>query len=148
MIVAIPSTVRRATYNCPAKKCQRELDKIRRAAESPAPPRIQRNEALTAVDKPKPLATSSIAAISPVQRRPLPSEVPAGTRIRRMHLRKNAWWACVPQHDPADDHLYGWLRLDNAMQQQLSASLASLEVPPTVTEKEQPTHAKGDLEPP
>ena len=64
-----------------------------------------------------------------------------------MHLRKNAWWAWAPQHDPADDHLYGWLRLDSDMQQQLSASLAGLEVPPAVTEEEQPTRANGDLEP-
>ena len=103
---------------------------------------------LPEADKPTPLATSSIAAISPVQRRPLPSDIPTDTRIRRLHLRKNAWWAWAPRHDPADDHLYGWLRLDNNLQQQLSASLAGLEVPPVVTEEEQTTRAEDDLAPP
>ena len=138
----------RTAYTCPDGKCQRELSKIRRAAESPAPPRVQRDEGLTGASKPTPLATSSIAAISPVQRRPLPSDAPTDTRIRRLHLRKNAWWAWAPRHDPADDHLYGWLRLDNNMQQQLSTSLAGLEVPPVVTEEEQPVHAKDCFEPP
>ena len=89
-------------------------------------------------DGPRPLA----------RRCPLPSEVPADTRIRRLHLRKNAWWAWAPRHDPADDHLYGWLRLDSDVQQQLSASLASLEVPPIITEEEPPAPVENDFEPP
>ena len=67
-------------------------------------------------------------------RRPLPAEVPPDTRIRRLHLRKGAWWAWAPSHDSADDHLYDWLRLDDETQQQISFRLARLEVPQSLAE--------------
>ena len=130
------------TTDCQGIKCWLQVQKVRLADKSPHPPRVRRDALHTAINKPKPLATSSVAAISPVQRRPLPSEVSVDTRIRRLHLRKNAWWAWAPRHDPVDDHLYEWLRLDNEMQQQLSASLAGLEVPPTLEEKAPPKPAK------
>ena len=65
-----------------------------------------------------------------------------------MHLRKNAWWAWAPRHDPADDHIYDWLRLDNELQKQLSSSLASLEVPPTLAEEEPPEVVAVSFAPP
>ena len=68
-------------------------------------------------------------------RRPLPAEVPPDTRIRRLHLRKGAWWAWAPSHDPLDDHLYDWLRLDEETQQQISFRLARLEVPQSLAEE-------------
>ena len=89
---------------------------------------------------PDPSATSHVASVAPV-RRPLPPDVAPDTRIRRLHLRKGAWWAWAPRHDPSDDHLYGWLRLDDEIQQQLTSRLARLEVPQIIAEKEIPSGA-------
>ena len=81
-----------------------------------------------------PLSTSVVSSVTHV-RRPLPAEVPPDTRIRRLHLRKGAWWAWAPSHDPVDDHLYDWLRLDEETQQQISFRLARLEVPQSLAEE-------------
>ena len=121
--------------DCRELPCARLAAHVRLMAKTPRPTPVARESMHTTVGKPKPLATSRVAAISPVQRCPLPSETPTDTRIRRLHLRKNAWWAWAPKHDPADDHLYDWLRLDNNLQQMLSSSLASLEVPPSSRKK-------------
>ena len=81
-----------------------------------------------------PLSTSVVSSVTHV-RRPLPAEVPPDTRIRRLHLRKGAWWAWAPSHNPLDDHLYDWLRLDEETQQQISFRLARLEVPQSLAEE-------------
>ena len=91
-----------------------------------------RSFAITASSSP--LSTSVVSSVTHV-RRPLPAEVPPDTRIRRLHLRKGAWWAWAPSHDPLDDHLYDWLRLDEETQQQISFRLARLEVPQSLAEE-------------
>ena len=83
----------RAATDCQMSGCFNLASNIRSAAKMPRPTPVPRDAPHTVVGKPKLLATSRIAAVSPVQRRPLPSEIPADTRIRRLHLRKNAWWA-------------------------------------------------------
>ena len=128
--------------------CSHLSSHVRLMAKTPRPTPVARDALHTTVGKPKPLATSRIAAISPIQRRPLPSETPTDTRIRRLHLRKNAWWAWAPKHDPADDHLYDWLRLDNELQQMLSSSLASLEVPPALADEDPPEVVAVSVAPP
>ena len=138
----------RHSSDCPEFPCVQLAAHVRLMAKTPRPTLVARETVHTIVGKPKPLATSRVAAISPVQRRPLPSETPTDTRIRRLHLRKNAWWAWAPKHDPADDHLYDWLRLDNNLQQMLSSSLSSLEVPPVLAEEDPPEVVANPLAPP
>ena len=95
---------------------------------------------------PDPSATSYVVSVVPV-RRPLSPDVAPDTRIRRLHLRKGAWWSWAPRHDPSDDHLYGWLRLDDETQQLLTSRLARLEVPSVITEKEVPPLPESQLAP-
>ena len=45
------------------------------------------------------------------------------------------WSVKHDRHDPSDDHLYDWLRLDDDIQQQLSSRLARLEVPQALAEE-------------
>ena len=116
-----------------------------------APPRPPRDttEPPTATSSSSnyPSVTSRVASVAPV-RRPLPPDVAPDTRIRRLHLRKGAWWAWAPRHDPADDHLYGWLRLDDETQQLITSRLARLEVPELIVEKdEKATASKSQVTP-
>ena len=113
---------------CHHSHCRSALETARALIEATPP------QPLAVTFNSSPLSTSMVSSITHV-RRPSPAEVPPDTRIRRLHLRKGAWWAWSPGHDPADDHLYHWLRLDEEMQQQLSIRLARLEVPQSLAEE-------------
>ena len=113
----------------------------------PHPPRDTTEQpTVTASGSDYPSVTSRVASVAPV-RRPLPPDVAPDTRIRRLHLRKGAWWAWAPRHDPADDHLYGWLRLDDETQQLITSRLARLEVPELIVEKDEKATASKQVTP-
>ena len=102
--------------------------KICKMAPRPHPPRDATEQSPNAAsDLDHPSATSRVASVAPV-RRPLPPDVAPDTRIRRLQLRKGAWWAWAPRHDPADDHLYGWLRLDDEKEAAFEQPMERLEL--------------------
>ena len=128
--------------------CSHLASHVRLMAKTPRPTPVARDALPTSLGKPRPWPRRALPPSPPSNAVLCPRKTPTDTRIRRLHLRKNAWWAWAPKHDPADDHLYDWLRLDNELQQMLSSSLASLEVPPILAEEDPPEVVAVSFAPP